>query len=120
MRLDEEIWMEHDPPQWMLEAARRSPLFYNAWEANSESEYEAWGDFALNHSTPDDLNELVNFHFDILEGPTLVLRLWWILPRKEHSYRSEVALREEDVPVALEWLRQAAERNAERFRGVAQ
>lgn len=134
---DNEQRAELQPKQWQLELLRLNPDYcgwgpYQDYMAvrgdgwNSPVTYSSWQEFGpwdLN-----DLNEVFNFYFEINRdsdgdeystAPAYVqLVLWAGHPRKGASRGVAVRLTHEDVPAALTFLREAAQRNAARFAPV--
>ena len=108
---------------WQIDALKTNPD-YCAWGVYEDymSSGDSWdkpviyADWKSNAFSLDDLNELVNFYFEIDTGPTLSLTLWMLHPRKGCSRGVLIEnLEEEDMPAVYAYLQEAAKRNANRF-----
>ena len=89
----------------------------SGWDASQFCDsWTAFGPWGL-----DDLNELVNFYFQLSRESTAAaghagLVLWFLHPRKGCSRGVEIKrIEEAEIPEVVAYLQQAAKRNAERF-----
>lgn len=116
---------------WMIDAIEMSPDYphwgpgedymttvENGWRWVSY-EVDTWaylGSFSL-----DDYNEVVNFYFEFDEDRScLGVVLWYIHPRKGASKSVRVKRVERaELPLVIDYLRGAAQRNADRFGKLA-
>jgi hypothetical protein len=107
---------------WKLNLLKLNPEFYS-WEpdegfavSNEVKRFESWESFGpWGLWGLDSYNECVNFYFEVNDR-SLSLVLWWLYPRKGTSKIIEVKnIQESDRPAIIAFLKQAAQRNADRF-----
>jgi hypothetical protein len=100
-------WGPYEDSMIVNNAGWRSPAFFESWE-----NFGPWG--------LDSYNECVNFYFEIDDDDrSLALILWWLHPRKGASRGIEIKnIQECDRPAVIDFLKEAAQRNADRFSKV--
>jgi hypothetical protein len=112
--------------EWQIDCLKLNPN-YNSWgndEGYMSDENGQWSspiqlDSVSELFELDDLNELINFYFNIENngyGALLGLQMWFIHPRKGASrgvYLKEI--REDEVKIVIDYLKEARNRNYERF-----
>jgi hypothetical protein len=134
---DAEDAVKREAPDWMVAACNTNPSYtgwrpgddymrgrarpgeYTSW--SHELAVDAWPDLEL---TPNYLNLVVNFAFEVVGGscpyseepptpPRLTFRAWLLHPRKGASRGVTVARIEEDeVDQVLAWLRECRDQHA--------
>lgn len=119
------------PPPWMLDCLAMNPD-YCGWGAGDDymstqgggwsqaQIFDSWSHYGDNWGSLDDLNELVNFHFEVRcdedRKVTLSVHLWMIHPRKGASRGIRIDnVGESGAVKARVLIISARERNAERF-----
>ena len=116
---------EIKPEPWMLKLLGYNPE-YTSWGPeedymatrghgwDSRQFFSSWSDFGPWHLN--ELNECVNFYFEVNKGPCVSLVLWWTHPRKGCSRGLMVNnIQESELVSVFAFLKEAAKRNAERF-----
>lgn len=126
---DNEELAELNAPAWMIEVLRiNNSSCYASWAPGDDSlpswHFDGWAAFAGTWKL-NDLNECVNFYFEVerdaVPAAHLNLALWLILPRKGESWGVHIKnIQQGELSGAVAFLREAAERNANRFAGVTQ
>jgi hypothetical protein len=108
--------------EWKLNLLKVNPE-YCSWGPNEDymikkggwgagQFFDGWNDFGPWHL--DDYNECVNFYFEVDEDTKEIsLTLWWLHPRKGCS--RGILIKKIEVPAIQDFLKEAAERNADRF-----
>lgn len=132
--MDEAKYAQRSLAPWEEDLLRRNPE-YCGWGLGCDAmpampssgrvclsdslEYETWRAFDSDKWSLDKYNEVVNFYFAFQEDGRrsfMLLTLWVLHPRKGAARGIQVNhLQEGDVPAVLDFLRQARDRNAERF-----
>jgi hypothetical protein len=125
-------WKDLNAPEWMIDLLKKNPE-YNSWGNGEDymcsSNSGGWESSQEIHSVSelyelDELNELVNFHFQVVrnshihdeEHGHLELQMWIILPRKGASRGCLLTrIEESEVSLVIAYLKNAAQRNADRF-----
>lgn len=122
------------PPQWMIDCLSMNPN-YCGWGAGDDymsttaggwaksSIYNSWAEYENDWRGLDDLNELINFHFEVRcddDGEiALSVHLWMIHPRKGASRGIRIDnVNEADAAKARALIAHGRQRNADRFAKV--
>jgi hypothetical protein len=111
--------------QWKLDLLKANPE-YCSWGPNEDYmiQKEGWGSGQFFDSwkdfepwSLDDYNECVNFYFEVdEETKEISLTLWWLHPRKGCSRGILIEkIAQGEIPDIRDFLKEAAERNTDRF-----